>query len=101
MRKPPGFFLVCVAALALITSQNAYAQTDTSMKTTDKTESAVFAGGCFWCLEAAMEKKPGGIEAVSGYTGGHDPAPTYAAVSTGETGHTEAVRVVYDPAAIS
>lgn len=71
------------------------------MKTTDKTESAVFAGGCFWCLEAAMEKKPGVIEAVSGYTGGHDPAPTYAAVSTGETGHTEAVRVVYDPAAIS
>ncbi|MDQ7832568.1 MAG: peptide-methionine (R)-S-oxide reductase MsrB [Desulfovibrionaceae bacterium] len=71
------------------------------MKTTEKSESAVFAGGCFWCLEAAMETKPGVISAVSGYTGGHDPAPTYAAVSTGETGHTEAVRVVYDPQAIS
>ncbi|MEF3696153.1 peptide-methionine (R)-S-oxide reductase MsrB [Desulfolutivibrio sp.] len=71
------------------------------MQPTEKTESAVFAGGCFWCLEAAMEKKPGVIEAVSGYTGGHDPAPSYAAVSTGKTGHVEAVRVVYDPAKIS
>ncbi|NDY57976.1 peptide-methionine (R)-S-oxide reductase MsrB [Desulfovibrio sulfodismutans] len=90
-----------MAALALLATQTSQAQTDTPMQPTEKTESAVFAGGCFWCLEAAMEKKPGVIEAVSGYTGGHDPAPTYAAVSTGKTGHTEAVRVVYDPAKIS
>jgi len=71
------------------------------MQTATKTESAVFAGGCFWCLEAAVEKKPGVVEAVSGYTGGHDPEPTYASVSTGKTGHVEAVRVVYDPTTIS
>jgi peptide methionine sulfoxide reductase msrA/msrB len=72
-----------------------------TMNTPHTTETAVFAGGCFWCLEAAVEKKPGVVEAVSGYTGGHDPEPTYASVSTGKTGHVEAVRVVYDPTTIS
>jgi len=65
------------------------------------TEEAIFAGGCFWCIEAAFELMPGVIEAVSGYTGGHVENPTYEQVSTGTTGHFEAVRVTYDPTQIT
>ncbi len=58
---------------------------------------AIFAGGCFWCVEQDFEKLPGVVEAESGYIGGSTPYPTYEQVSRGETGHTEAVRVIYDP----
>ena len=66
-----------------------------------RTESAVFAGGCFWCTEADFEKVPGVLSAVSGYTGGRTANPTYAQVSAGGTGHYEAVRVTWDPAKVS
>jgi peptide-methionine (S)-S-oxide reductase len=62
---------------------------------------AIFAGGCFWCVEADFEKLPGVIAAESGYTGGEEKNPTYQQVSAGRTGHAEAVRVRYDPAQIS
>ncbi len=62
---------------------------------------AVFASGCFWCTEADLEKVPGVISAVSGYTGGSDTTPTYEEVSSGATGHYEAVQVTYDPSKIS
>ncbi len=62
-----------------------------------KTKTAVFAGGCFWCTEADFEKVDGVIEAISGYTGGHVVNPTYKQVSRGSTGHVEAVQVIYDP----
>jgi peptide methionine sulfoxide reductase msrA/msrB len=65
------------------------------------TETAVFAGGCFWCTEADFEKVPGVTEAISGYTGGKEVNPTYAQVSGHATGHVEAVKVVYDPAKVS
>ncbi|PHQ25949.1 methionine sulfoxide reductase [Marinobacter guineae] len=58
---------------------------------------ATFAGGCFWCVEAGYEKIPGVVEAVSGYAGGDEKNPTYSQVSSGRTGHTEAVQVYYDP----
>ncbi|QSP95746.1 peptide-methionine (R)-S-oxide reductase MsrB [Marinobacter salinisoli] len=58
---------------------------------------ATFAGGCFWCVEAGYEKIPGVVEAVSGYAGGSEESPTYKEVSSGRTGHTEAVQVYYDP----
>jgi len=61
------------------------------------TKEAVFAGGCFWCMEAIFERSPGVVEVVSGYTGGDIPNPSYAQVSTGRTGHFEAVLVRYDP----
>lgn len=62
---------------------------------------ATFAGGCFWCVEAAFEKVPGVVAAVSGYSGGDEDNPTYEQVSAGRTGHTEAVQVHYDPSVIS
>lgn len=58
---------------------------------------ATFASGCFWCIEADFEKVPGVLGAVSGYTGGAQPNPTYRQVSAGGTGHAEAVQVTYDP----
>jgi len=62
---------------------------------------AVFAGGCFWSMEHDLEKVPGVVDVVSGYTGGRLANPTYDDVVTETTGHREAVRVTYDPAKIS
>ncbi|MGH6917981.1 MAG: peptide-methionine (S)-S-oxide reductase, partial [Geminicoccaceae bacterium] len=57
---------------------------------------AIFAGGCFWCMEPPYDELDGVISTTSGYIGGSTPNPTYEQVSGGSTGHTEAVRVVYD-----
>jgi peptide-methionine (S)-S-oxide reductase len=62
---------------------------------------ATFAAGCFWCTEEAFDKVPGVISTTSGYMGGRKAKPTYAEVSSGTTGHTEVVEVVYDPAKAS
>lgn len=62
---------------------------------------ATFAGGCFWCVEAPFEKLPGVQEVLSGYTGGHVDDPSYKQVTTGTTGHLEAVQVTYEPEEIS
>src|SRR3954466_16230068 len=82
--------LIVILALAL--SGAAQAQ---------NTEKATFAAGCFWCTEEAFEKVPGGIQAVSGYTGGKAKNPSYEQVSSGRTGHTEAVQVTFDPSKVS
>jgi peptide-methionine (S)-S-oxide reductase len=63
--------------------------------------SAVFAGGCFWCMEPPFDKLDGVISTTSGYIGGNTANPTYEQVSAGGTGHTEAVKIVYDPAKVS
>ncbi len=62
---------------------------------------ATFAGGCFWCMEHPFDELDGVKSTTSGYTGGHLENPTYRGVSSGGTGHTEAVEVVYDPKKIS
>jgi len=62
---------------------------------------ATFAGGCFWCMEPPYDKLPGVTATISGYTGGRKANPTYAEVSSGTTGHAEAVQVVYDPTKVS
>ena len=68
---------------------------------TSEVRTAIFAGGCFWCIEADFEKLPGVIAAESGYTAGRTVNPTYEQVSAGSTGHTEAIRVTYDPQKVS
>ena len=72
---------------------------DSSAET--KLEIATFSGGCFWCMEAPFEKLGGAVEVISGYTGGHKENPAYEEVSSGGTGHMEAVQVIYDPAGIT
>lgn len=62
---------------------------------------AIFAGGCFWCMEPPFENLDGVLEVVPGYAGGKEENPTYEEVSSGETGHREAVRVIYDPERVS
>lgn len=64
-------------------------------------EKAIFAGGCFWCMEPPFEKLEGVHAVISGYIGGHKDDPTYQEVSAGITGHTEAVEICYDPRKIS
>jgi peptide-methionine (S)-S-oxide reductase len=66
-----------------------------------QTEKAIFAAGCFWCTEEAFEKVPGVVSAVSGYTGGTVKNPSYEQVSSGRTGHAEAVEVTFDPAKVT
>jgi peptide-methionine (S)-S-oxide reductase len=77
-------------AAALAQSQNAA-----------KTETATFAGGCFWCTEADFDKVAGVISTTSGFIGGKVADPSYQQVTTGTTGHTEAVEIVFDPAKVS
>src|SRR5258705_571281 len=80
-----------VFALLLISSLNLQAQ---------NLQKATFAAGCFWCTEEAFEKVPGVTAAVAGYIGGKTKNPTYEQVSSGMTGHTEAVQVTYHPAKV-
>ena len=65
------------------------------------TQTAIFGGGCFWCTEAVMNDVVGVSRVESGYIGGDVPNPTYKAVCSGTTGHAEAVKVEFDPSAIS
>ncbi len=65
------------------------------------TAKAIFAGGCFWCMEPPYDAIDGVLSTTSGYIGGKQKDPTYKEISTGTTGHTEAVEVVYDPKKIS
>lgn len=62
---------------------------------------ATFAGGCFWCMEPPFDELNGVVSTTSGYIGGHQKNPTYREVSSGRSGHAEAVQVVYDPSQIS
>jgi peptide-methionine (S)-S-oxide reductase len=80
-----------VIALALLPATTHAAKLDT----------AVFAGGCFWGVEAVFEHTKGVREVVSGYAGGTEANPTYDQVSSGDTGHAESVQVIYDPAVVS
>lgn len=68
---------------------------------TKTTETAIFAGGCFWCMVQPFDSLPGIEKVRSGYTGGHTENPTYEEVSSHTTGHTEAVKIWFDPAQLS
>ncbi len=103
-------FIVLFTNLVLLLS--AAGQEDQSGLTEDKRnleeiimdkslEVATFAGGCFWCTESDFETVPGVVEVVSGYTGGRTENPTYEQVSSGSTGHLEAVQIYFDPDTVS
>ena len=92
--------LILSLAVALFTPL-AFAASDSPASKSGGTATALFAGGCFWCTEADFEKFPGVVSAESGYMGGKKFNPTYEQVSAGTTGHTEAVRVTYDPVKVS
>ena len=67
----------------------------------EELKQAIFAGGCFWCVEADFDKVPGVVETISGYTGGTTENPTYEQVTREDTGHAEAVRITYDAEQVS
>jgi methionine-S-sulfoxide reductase len=91
-------FLLPILLLAGISAAGAQS---TAPSGGGKTEAAIFAAGCFWCVEEAFEKVPGVVTAVSGYTGGKLANPSYEQVTTGRTGHYEAVKVIYDPGKVT
>src|SRR3954466_9331802 len=66
-----------------------------------RTKTAVFAGGCFWCIQPAFDKTPGVIKTVVGYCGGTEPNPTYQLVTSESTKHRESIEITYDPAKVS
>lgn len=95
------FYIFTIMILTLFTITNATHGKAAAMTEQEKYEKAVFAGGCFWCIESDFEKLDGVITVESGYTGGHVKNPSYHDVSNGTTGHFEAVEVVYNPEKIT
>ncbi len=85
---------ILLAATAI--NFTAFAQSTNSMNT-NKTETATFGGGCFWCIEAVYLRVPGVISVHSGYAGGRTENPTYREVCNGNTGHAEVTQIVFDP----
>jgi peptide methionine sulfoxide reductase msrA/msrB len=102
MKKLKQFgFTALILIFAAFFAQALFGQQAGGKAMTSNYETAYFAGGCFWCVEADFEKTPGVAEAVSGYIGPKGKAPSYAEVSSGKSGFVEAVKVVYDPALVS
>ncbi len=90
-----------VLALAMFAALATPAQSGDDMNATAPTETATFAGGCFWCIEEIFRQQPGVLKVVSGYTGGETKNPTYREVCTGDTGHAEAIQITFDPQKIA
>ncbi len=99
------FFMIGAALFFMMGNQRSEAGQKGAKVETAKEEmnlrKATFAGGCFWCTESDFEKLPGVVKVISGYTGGNKENPTYGEVSSGKTGHFEAVQVYYDPSRIT
>src|ERR1051326_7634002 len=88
-------FLFGLACVALVAVSDGQSPGPASKRT------AVFAGGCFWCIQPAFDKAPGVIKTVVGYCGGTEPNPTYNLVTSEKTKYRESIEVTYDPAKIS
>ncbi|MFK8037042.1 MAG: peptide-methionine (S)-S-oxide reductase MsrA [Crocinitomicaceae bacterium] len=94
-------FTTFAFAVACNQSNKEIPQIETELLDTSNLKKAVFASGCFWCVEAIYESLKGVKEVYNGYAGGHTANPTYESSNTGKTGHAEAVEVWYDPTKIS
>ena len=92
-----GTAALLMGVLAACSQADTPATDATTQSTSGKTETAIFAGGCFWCMEHPFDELPGVISTTSGYTGGSKVDPAYEQVSSGTTGHAESMKVVYDP----
>ncbi len=93
--------LMLLISLVLYSTSHAMHASANSMMDDHQYKIAIFAGGCFWCVEADFDKIPGVIDTTSGFTGGHVKDPSYEQVSNGGTGHAESVRITYDPGKVS
>jgi len=93
--------IIAIVVLAIVVGAVGLPQKSKDYVVLDGYEVATFAGGCFWCMEAAFEATDGVAESISGYSGGTEVNPTYEAVSRGRTGHLEAVQVYYDSDVVS
>ena len=91
---------IAVALLLMLNIGFVTQAEETTMPAT-QTEKATLAGGCYWCIEAVFQRIPGVVHVTSGFTGGYRENPTYRQVTSGETGHAEAVEIEFDPARIS
>jgi peptide-methionine (S)-S-oxide reductase len=96
--RAPAWRMLAAVVLLLAAADGPAAAQNTRPATS---ATAIFAGGCFWCVEEAFDAVDGVVSTTSGYVGGVKPNPTYKEVSAGGTGHAEAVQVVYDPAKVS
>src|SRR6266496_3561396 len=96
MKRTPILLLSCalIAACTIASSQG-------QNSSPAETKTAVFAGGCFWCIQPAFDKANGVIKTVVGYCGGTEPNPTYELVSSEKTGYRESIQITYDPVKIS
>ena len=92
-------FLLLLSFATVVAASIAMAQGQNSPSA--ETRTAVFAGGCFWCIQPAFDKAKGVIKTVVGYCGGTEPNPTYERVSSEKTGYRESIQITYDPAKIS
>lgn len=93
--------LILLSSLAISQINSSQQEGDVMTSSSDTTSEAIFAGGCFWCVESDFEHHEGVLEAISGYIGGEVANPEYKEVSQGKTGHREAVKVIYDAQVIS
>ncbi len=101
--------MLCANQVALAqsqaTTQNNATQSSTAQANATQakvaTQVAVFAGGCFWCVESDFDKVTGVLSTISGYTGGKTANPNYDEVSSKDTGHAEVVKIVFDPSKVS
>ena len=100
MRKPNCLKLILVITVMMALPASLAHGADPS-STRGKTATATLAGGCFWCVEPPYDEIDGVVSTISGYTGGTKKNPTYEQVTTGTTGHTEAVQITYDPSKVS
>jgi len=99
-----AFFAVAMMCATTLAWFHADVRADKNQISADASaalETATFAGGCFWCMEPPYDKLDGVTQTISGYIGGHAPNPSYKQVSSGSTGHTEAIQIIFDPARIS